>query len=300
MESRINHATHIPFYTVGFYPKMGLPVDKLLNGDVEPDAFDIKYGAQTWMAKPMYVRFLKECLNRGMYHIIFLSDVMSDSKLSKDALKGVLLSRVGCAIVGNTTHFPKAPLELGVGTFQFMFDCVRLCNSFTLHAVKYGSAGERKKYLANMFFLAEQLSPRKYNPLIVGMVEKSRIVEARKCFINNVPMPTDLLEIWIDSSVEEVGSKLKPLFRKYLKFGAENAGLTIKTFPDLNKEVMFDVMPPVNTMEEVEAGSSKLLNVYYDFRDGKYEMDLPDVTHADTFVNGVSRDIDEVFATIGD
>lgn len=278
-----------------------MPVDKLLSGNVDPDAFDIKYGGQAWMSNPVYVKFLRECLSRNMYHLIFLSDVVTDGKFSSSDIKNVVISRAKHAIANyNTTHFPKASLESGVGTFQSIFDCIKLCNTFVLHSAKYGNTGERKKFLTNMFFLAEQISAKKYNPLIVGMVEKSRIMEARKCFVNNTPMPTDLLELWVDSSVEKIGSKLKPLFRKHLKLGAENAGLIIKTFPDLNREIMFDVMPPVDTMMEEEARNSQLLNLYYDLHDGKYEIDHPGNHHTDAYVEGVSRDIDEVFAAIGE
>lgn len=272
-----------------------------MSGDVDPDAFDIKYGGQTWMSSPVYVKFLKECLNRNMYHLIFLSHVGIDSKYGSSDIKSAVLGRAKGIILSNTTtHFPKAPLESGVGTFQFIFDCIKLYNSFVLHSAKYGNTGEKKKFLTNMFFLAEQLSPKKYNPLIVGMVEKGRIMEARKCFINNTPMPTDLLELWVDSSVEETGSKLKPLFRRHLKLGAENTGLTIKTFPDLYKEIMFDMMPPVDTTHEEEARNSQLLNIYYDFCSGKYEPDHPSRCNVDTYVEGISKDLDEVLAAIGD
>lgn len=278
-----------------------MPIDKLLSEDIEPDAFDIKYGGQLWMSSPKYVNFLRECLSRRLYHIIFLSDVTYDHASSMDELRYILKERAKNAVInGITTHFPKRGIVAGIGAFQFIFECMKLCNSFVVHSARYGNSGDKKTYLTNMFLLAEFNASNNYIPLIVGMVEKSRIVEARKCFVNNTPMPTDLIELWVDSSIEELGSKIKPLFRKHMKFGIENAGLTIKSFPSLSKEIMFDIIPPVSTVEEIGARNASLLNTFYDYVGGKSELDYGPLCHDDSMIDVLLKDLDEVFVAIGE
>lgn len=265
---------------------------------MEPDAFDIKYGNQLWMSVPIYVKFLKECLSRGMYHLIFLSDVISDYAYNSDDLRYVLRDRAAKFISDNTTtHFPKHYIQDGNGAFQSVFDCMKLCNTFVVHNVKHGSSGERKGYLTNMFLLAER-DTKSYTPLILGMVERSRLIEAKTCLINNTPMPTDLLELWIDSSVEDMGSKIKPLYRRHIKTSAENIGLTIKTFPNLSKEVMVDVIPTTKTIEESIARDKSLLGTFYDFSSGKYVSDIIQMPYKSSLMDRMMGDLDEVFAAI--
>lgn len=300
INSRIFHPTHVPFYTIGFYPELGLPVEKLYNEDIEPDEFDMKYGKQQWMANAKYIKFIKECLSRNMYNIILLSDFTMDWSCS--SLKNMLLSRAFNRLNRSvTTHFPRAVPEANIKSSQFMFECMKLCNSFVLHYIKYNGVPTGKNYLTNMFLLADKISSTEYNPLVVGMVEKDRIIEARKCFITSSPMPTDLLELWVDSSVEEAGSKLKPLFRKYMKANFERVGIPIRYFPNLRKEIMCDVIPKRETIEEAHAWNSSILKMFYEYGKDEYELDRPEHYKGDsTILSNLSKDIDEVLAAIGD
>lgn len=300
---KVEHSIYTPLYTLGLRPTDSIPSGKLLVGSFSPDAFDILYSTDRWKDNPLFVKFIEVCLEKEMYNLILLCPFSSNhTDILK--IKARILNNAN-AFIYNTwvnTHFRKTPHESTVNTIQDMFNCVKMCNTFTVHRMKSTTALAGIKYLTNLMFLGEYGSSNSdITPLVIGMVDKDNMQDVRRCFANNVPIPTSLIELWIDESVEAIGSKLKPLFRKHIKFKAEEVGIPLKYFSDLRAEVMVPITTDMDTTEDIRAQQSRLLNKFYDVANGLEDLYKPGLYSVEAVTQHteiLSREIDEVLAIV--
>lgn len=271
---RIRHDTHVPFFALDLLPKQSLP-KSLLTGEFTVDPFDALYGSSSYASDPSYVKFLRNCLDKEYYNILLLSDPSTDC-VSGDTLRPIIYSRAMNWVRANKPStngsFNKHIVYSSAKSVSSIYDCVRLFNNWQLHVHKLG--GEQNTYLTNMYFLAK--IPGKHlfahpdmKVLFSVMVRKDCMHTVRAHFASNTPIPSSLLELWVDSSVEAQGSAMKPHFRKYIKSKFEAGGVSIRYVDNLNDEILHVLaLPTFSTLEDSKKWEQEKLEEFYKYRQG--------------------------------
>lgn len=281
---RIRHNTHIPFFALGLLPRQTLP-KSLLTGEFSTDPFDAIYGSDGYLGSPDYTRFLKNCLEKEYYSVLLLSDPSMDYVETGNELVETLRRRAYALITSDRTNhggISRYVHNSGVKSMARVYDSVKMLNTWLMHAHKVGV--EYSSYLTNMYFMAEMGGKRTHASsdmkiLFCVMVKKENILLVRGHFVSNTPIPSSLLELWVDSSLEAQGNKMKPHFRKYIKSKSEAAGISIKYFDTLNDEILHTMKhQSFVSLEDSRKWTQEKLQEYYKYIHGEIVLcngDIP-------------------------
>lgn len=269
----IGSSEYCPLYSIGFKAYTGCRVPDLINLEVPDTVFDEKYGRQGWKNSPPLINLIKKCIAEGLYNVpLLLTD--GDSSTSIELIPAHICTRAKDWVlvtpsvinIGDTAILRSISVE-GV------FKDVRLLNTWARHPMRKTNKLDRITYITNLMFLASisdnshisnSLAGDTYKPLFCMMVKRSDIRMVKAHFITNTPMPSSLMELWVDSSVEAEGSSLKPYFRKYIKSKLEVSGVKIQTFDNLGKEIIRKLkMPSFNILKDKEEWLDGMLDSFY-------------------------------------
>lgn len=268
---KISNEEYTPFYSLGFTPPTNLPVSRILTEDYEPDLFDSLYGIEV-TSSPTYLKFLKECIDKKYYGLLFLCAPTGEIgnrllSLLRSSFDSLVSRPFNVQFTTNMVHIGNSPL-------QDIFDRSRLLNRWATSWYKFRKL-DAKTYLSNIYFLAEM--PGKVSGVVSAtkvlftvMVKRADLPVIRAHFATNTPIPSSLLELWIDNSVEDVGSNIKPYFRKYIKAKFQAAGVSMKYFDNLNGEIISThKMPVLNTIRDRVEWEQSKLEEWYECVEGK-------------------------------
>lgn len=272
---RIRHNTHVPFFALGLLPRQTLP-KSLLTGEFSTDPFDAIYGSDGYLGSQDYTRFLKNCLEKEYYNVLLLSDPGNDYVEGGANLVETLRRRANIWITSDRANhgaINRYVQNSGVKSIAKVYDSIRMLNTWLMHTHKIGAG--YNSYLTNMYFMAEMEGKRTratsdMKVLFCVMVKKEDVLPVRGHFVSNTPIPSSLLELWVDSSLEAQGNKMKPHFRKYIKSKSEAAGIPIKYFDSLNDEILH-VMKQQSfaSLEDSRKWTQEKVQEYYKYSHGE-------------------------------
>lgn len=305
----LRHDDYHPLYSIDVAPYPAFPARQLLTNDLVIDEFERAYGGGDWRGSGGYVKFIKACLDKKYYHLILLSNFESDSVNfpSKYRFKEVMTCRLTSRIISQNyyTHFRKNIISRSGASLTDIFDKIRLMNDWSLTTTRRNK-GESNTYLTNLLFLGElsneQQSVKSMKVLLCGMVKSTHIALARSYVLAGIPMPSSILELWIDESLEATGSRLKPLYRNNIKTKLQESGVQIRVFPDLSKELLHKPEFSFSTLEEQRTWISDILKEYSNVVAGRLVYKASDINTSNATITKniekVALDIEEVIGSI--
>jgi len=277
--TRLGTREYLPMFDIGYKVNMQCQVRDLLTIDEELDKFDKIYGVKGWKSNEAFITFLRKAIQSGEYTIPLLA-VQGDEVLSTELLVSSLKERArSWATVSPRADNIDRYFRAGQPSMEAVFRDIILSNKWTIHRLRRPQRTDtREIYLTNFMFLAslgegsvsDCLAAGTYKPLFSLMVKRENMGLVKSYFITNTAVPSGLVELWIDESLEGEGSKLKPVFRKLLKSKLEASGVQVKYFSDLGKEIIRTLsIPKFRTVDAREKWMDQLLDEVYDVSEGK-------------------------------
>lgn len=277
------------------------------------DDYEKSYGAGGWKNNSIYVSFMKACLEKKYYNLLlFINHTAISQVKSIDALSQTMHARFTDYVVKRTyvPHFCSI-LRTTSGAYPSLFDSVRMSNTWGIYTPRKVGTETRKAYLHNMFFIAEvdpmyvgNLDRANITPLMCLMVKKENMPLIRAHFITNLPIPANMLELWVDNSLEAEGSKLKPHFRKFVKNRLVSAGVEVKSFNSLREQIISEFsIPKFRTIDDKSHWTKEVLGSYYDIvnKAKKYKT-VPSTITTDSKIEAVldllKKELEDVKASI--
>lgn len=306
---KFKNSDYYPFYALGFSPDPYIEHANLLTGSFETTAYEENYGGAAWKKNKVYTKFLKACLDKGYYNLLLF--LKHSSCLALNNYKGI-----HDWFMQTFRGYLNAPYESSLrynyrvitGPLSHLFDTTRMINDWVVyHTRKTVKDTTRITYLGNMYFLAEvseehlrDLPTANIKPLFCLVARKEYLPLLRAYFITNIPIPASMLELWVDNSLEEEGSKLKPLFRKYVKSRLVSSGVSIKYFDNLKVELLDEFkLPPFATLVAKKKWSEEVVNGWYDILEGKCRYAKPiNVRLEDERIMGVLKLFEKEFEDV--
>lgn len=187
------------------------------------------------MSDSRTVAAVKTMVSNGNYSPL----MMADYRLyNYPSWKGSITSAANAFINASQEDcFYPSYRETSICGVEEMFDYVRMLNTF-VHVKISGGNLRGQHFLTNMLFIAK-CDEHGGDPKVLAtvMVKKKDLYFVRERFVNNLQIPANIMELWVDNSVESAGSKLKPHFRKYLKNKFDTLEAPIRYFDDLDVEI---------------------------------------------------------------
>lgn len=233
-----------------------------------------------WRSHPEFAGMVTKAIKEGHYNVPLLLGVGDEQNDIKSTLSH-LVGRVTGMCTGriNIRNIDTCSIP-GVGGMEGMFSDICVTTNWVMHKMRRTSKEEhRPVYLANYMFLAsipdavsvhKAVEEKTFKPLFGVMVKAENVADVKAFVLTNTAIPSSMVELWEDESVEEQGSKLKPHFRKHLKSKLAASGVTIKTFKDLGKEIIRTLKAPkFPTITAREEWLQHVLEGAYDVKEGK-------------------------------
>lgn len=269
-KKRLFHEDYRPFFSVGLTPSLNIPVDRFLTENLEVDEFDIKYGSASWISNPQILKAVKTMLEKGDYFSALMANYCQGTYPDFKSNLAKAVERFYLRSTDTTCYYPISLTHTAVG-IEDVFDYMRMFNSYMCFRISRGNL-KGKNYLTNMLFLAE-CATNGTNPkvLAIVMVKKEDVFAIRQRFINNEPIPSTMMELWVDNVLESEGDKLKPHFRKFIKNKFENIEVPIKYFDNLDKEVTRTLTCGSTSLQDRTGWAEELIKEYVDYRRLDYQ-----------------------------
>lgn len=271
---KIRHTEYVSFHSISFLPYFSLPTSILQRGEFTLDEFDMIYAGGDWRLNLEYVEFIKKCIEKKYYNILFLLCVDEDRDMDNASFKEAIIDRFRHRMSGPyNTNFPRSPYS-SYATIDGLFERVRLMNSWTISLLRKSRASEdTMTCLTNLLFLGSM--PGRCNDLrlmkvlMCAMVKRENAPIVRAHMATNSPIPSSMLELWTDESLESTANRLKAPFRRHIKSKAEASGMIVKVFPDLTREVVVSREELHVSLEAKKEWQKKMLNEYYSMISGE-------------------------------
>lgn len=255
----INTTEYIPFFCLNFGNHPGLPVHDLLAGNMQPDEFDRLYGGGSWKTNEPLTKFLTKCVENGYYNVLLLANFGFDYPTVDTFITHVIRDMGQWLHVSNSCLSDNLSVPSLIVGQSDIFECVKYSSGWTMHKGVM-------KYVTNTLFLGSTTANMlDIKPLFCVMVKKEDAAYVKTCFITNTAIPSSMLHLWVDESVEANGSKIKPLFRKVVKSKLQASGVTITYFDNLGEKIVRRLMIPLNTtVEQLESWKNGLVQGMYE------------------------------------
>lgn len=200
------------------------------------DAVDIRTSSGS---STINIATIAEALKRQYQHIV---DRPIDTNLYLANYSGYTgaLNVVKMATVGTNFGIAKVNTKNGEGAFkkpQYLFG-----RYFIAHLLDFAANG-MPLISRNATTYETTHTPI---PLMSLMFKVEHIRLVRSYLMLNKEVPVELLELWVDSSLDDLSSPhpIRKAYMKYIRKPAEVAGLTIRIVPNLDSELFEKMAPP--------------------------------------------------------
>jgi hypothetical protein len=197
-------------------------------------------------------------MENGYYNVLLLGTLDNSCITVKNFIEDIMVLLVSQLVIHKecmSANLRNTPRVISTAN---MFEFVKYSASWVIHRGK-------DRYVSNTLFLGTTTSGvGKVNPLFCVMVKKENAAYVKACFITNTPIPSSMIELWVDESVEATGSKMKPLFRKAIKSKLETSGVPVVYFSNLKEKIVRSLsLPTTATITELQEWKAEMLNGMY-------------------------------------
>lgn len=196
---------YIPIYCLGLNLDSYIPF-----GFADDDVYNKVLNITNNIAKiPEYYRnFLKLCIEKKMYNILFTTRFARDSNLKGKALRNSLLKSFG-TIVNATIDLNPCPANyinyLGAAS------CIISANKYSSYLNHWVYIKGDEDIITNLYFAAY---PHGNDRLMYSLcVKRSEVKLARACALTNTPIPVNILKFFYDVSQPDIKSITTSMLR---------------------------------------------------------------------------------------